>query len=150
MTTVVRKMSSRSYIAASERHSSRGRIDLMIVQPKLSKSLVIAFQSRVAMRSWMERAVVVTPSSFLGPEGLVCDPRPNDIRRCLRCYELLGGKEWPPQVRSRRKPAQQPAPNWGNLSGSPLRNSRRSSRQECFETFSKHRFGRGTDSYPCA
>jgi hypothetical protein len=88
---------------------------LMIVQPKLSKSLVIAFQSRLAIRSWMESAVVVTPSSFLVPEGLVCDPRPNDIQRGLRCYELLGGKEWRPQVRSRRKPARQPAPNWGNL-----------------------------------
>jgi hypothetical protein len=96
----------------------------------------------------VETAVVVTQSSFLVSEGLVCDPRPNDIRRCLRCYELLGGKEWPPQVRSRRKPAQQPAPNWGNLSGSPLRNSRRSSRQECVEALSRHAVGRRYREYP--
>jgi len=65
----------------------------------------------------MEGAVVVIPSPFLVPEGLVCDPRPNDIQKYLRYYELLGGKEWRLQVRSRRKPARQPAPNWGNLSG---------------------------------
>src|SRR4029077_8491623 len=46
MIIVLRKMSSRSYIAASERHSSRVRTDLTMVQPKLSKSLVIAAQSR--------------------------------------------------------------------------------------------------------
>jgi hypothetical protein len=108
----------------------------MIVQPKLSKSLVIVFQSRATMRSWMEGAVVVTPSSFLVPEGLVCDPRPNDIRRCLRYYELLGDRELPPQVRSRHKPGQQPAPNWENLSGLPLPISKRSLRQECVEALS--------------
>src|SRR6201987_2071052 len=37
MTIVLRKMSSRSYIAASERHSSRVRTDLTMVQPKLSR-----------------------------------------------------------------------------------------------------------------
>jgi hypothetical protein len=31
------------------------------------------------MRSWIASAVVVTPPSFLVPEGLVCDPLPNDM-----------------------------------------------------------------------
>src|ERR1700741_2720414 len=48
MTIVPRKMSSRSYIVASERHSSRVRTDLTMLQPKLSRSFVIGAQSRAA------------------------------------------------------------------------------------------------------
>jgi hypothetical protein len=46
------------------------------------------------MRSWIASAVVVTPPSFLVPEGLVCDPRPND----MEMSPLLRTNRQPPLV----------------------------------------------------
>src|SRR5262249_40671181 len=66
--------------------------------------------------------VVVTAPCFLVSGARACGPHPNDNRRGLRTFELLGGTELRPQACSHHKPAQPPVPTWGSLSGSPLRN----------------------------
>src|SRR5262249_55786207 len=64
ITVVLRKISFLSYMTASVRHSSRVRIALMMVHPKLSKSFVKTAQSREAIRSEIESAFRVMLHSF--------------------------------------------------------------------------------------
>ncbi len=61
ITIVLRKVSPRSYIEASDRHSSGVSTDFTMVAPYLSKSAVIAFQSRAATRFGIGRLFVVIP-----------------------------------------------------------------------------------------
>ena len=67
MTIVLRKVSSCSYIEASDRHSSGVSTDLTVVAPYLSKSAVIAFQSKDEIRLGIEGVLALHPAVF-GPD----------------------------------------------------------------------------------
>ena len=64
MTIVFRKLSSRSYIEARDRHSSGVSTAFKVVTPYLSRSAAIASQSRAATRFGIEGVLVFTPPFF--------------------------------------------------------------------------------------
>lgn len=71
MTMVLRKVSSRSYVEARDRHSPGVSTDFTMVAPYLSKSAVIPFQSKAATRFGIEGVFVVMDKNVSLPSKAI-------------------------------------------------------------------------------